>query len=155
MDDADIEMSDIEPANPWLPYGIPYPPPLPDKLKFDGQSDEEEPNWETYATFFGARDDLWGEGFEIRLFNFDDPTGKGKYLADDWDVQYRLGRPADSREFDPTTTKWGLQVLDKAGFINLDMPVHGALVGPKGRFFNKRPLKWGKDLIHPVFRKVS
>ncbi|KAH0394616.1 hypothetical protein KCU89_g11177, partial [Aureobasidium melanogenum] len=148
MGDADIEMSGVEPSPPILPYGVLYPPPLPDKL-----SNGQHPDWARHAYHFGARDDLWGEGFETRMFNFSDPTRNGKFSADDWDVQYMLGPANQWVSWDPITTKWGLQVLEKAGFINLEVDVRNALADPKGRFFDKRPSGWRDDPIHPIFRK--
>ncbi|KAH0387923.1 hypothetical protein KCU92_g1228, partial [Aureobasidium melanogenum] len=148
MGDADTEMSGVEPSPPILPYGVLYPPPLPDKL-----SNGQHPDWARHAYHFGARDDLWGEGFETRMFNFSDPTRNGKFSADDWDIQYMLGPANQWVSWDPITTKWGLQVLEKAGFINLEVDVRNAFGDPKGRFFDKRPSGWRDDPIHPIFRK--
>ncbi|KAG9949612.1 hypothetical protein KCU85_g4242, partial [Aureobasidium melanogenum] len=154
MDDADIDMGSLELENPWLPYGIPYPPPLPDKLRLKGQSNEQDPDWARHAYHYGARDDLWGEGFEVRVFNYNDPLGKGRHHTDDWNVEYMLGPANPWLSWDPISTKWGLQVLERAGFINLQADVrNNASVEPKGRFFDKRPSNWRDDLVHPVFRK--
>lgn len=122
MGDTDIEMDDVEPENPWLPYGIPYPPPLPAKIRLGGHN-EKDPNWTRDAYFLGARDDLWGESFEMRRFNPSDPLGRGKFDKADWNVQYMLGPANPLVCWDPISTKWGLQVLDKAGFMNLEADV--------------------------------
>ncbi|KAG9644994.1 hypothetical protein KCV04_g4006, partial [Aureobasidium melanogenum] len=154
MGDTDIEMDGVELENPWLPYGISYPPPLPDKVMLEGQSDEQDPDWGRDAYFVGARDDLWGEGFEVRAFNPSDPLGRGKFHKDEWNVQYMLGPANPLVHWDPISMKWGLQVLEKAGFINLEADVrNNTSADPKGRFFDKRPSNWRDDLIHPVFRK--
>ncbi|KAG9657849.1 hypothetical protein KCU64_g4920, partial [Aureobasidium melanogenum] len=132
MGDTDIEMGGVEPENPWLPYGIPYPPPLPDKLMLEGQSNEQDPDWARDAYFFG----------------------RGKFHKDDWNVQYMLGPANPLVHWDSISMKWGLQVLEKAGFINLQADVrNNTSADPKGRFFDKRPSNWRDDLIHPVFRK--
>ncbi|KAH0372376.1 hypothetical protein KCU65_g1203, partial [Aureobasidium melanogenum] len=154
MDDAEIDTDSFDPENLWLPYGIPYPPPLPDKLRVKGQSNARDPDWTRDAYFFGARDDLWGESFEVRPFNPNDPLDRGKFHKDDWNVQYMLGPANPLVRWDPISTKWGLQVLEKAGFMNIEADVRNdASADPKGQLFDKRPSDGQDDLIHPVFRK--
>ncbi|KAH0037411.1 hypothetical protein KCU78_g1693, partial [Aureobasidium melanogenum] len=140
MGDTDIEMGGVELENPWLPYGISYPPPLPDKVMLEGQSDEQDPDWGRDAYFVGARDDLWGEGFEVRAFNPSDPLGRGKFHKDEWNVQYMLGPANPLVHWDPISMKWGLQVLEKAGFINLEADVrNNAYADPKATAFLDDP----------------
>ncbi|KAG9844138.1 hypothetical protein KCU98_g8354, partial [Aureobasidium melanogenum] len=140
MGDTDIEMDGVELENPWLPYGISYPPPLPDKVMLEGQSDEQDPDWGRDAYFVGARDDLWGEGFEVRAFNPSDPLGRGKFHKDEWNVQYMLGPANPLVHWDPISMKWGLQVLEKAGFINLEADVrNNAYADPKATAFLDDP----------------
>ncbi|KAH0372369.1 hypothetical protein KCU65_g1204, partial [Aureobasidium melanogenum] len=130
MDDPDIEMGGIEPATPSLPYGIPYPPELE---PFQRMNDDifELTDWATHATYHGARDHPNGNGFEVRLFNKGDPTGKGKWFPDDWDVQYRLGPPS-------TSVRW-----NSSSFMH-----------PTGGFASKRnPTGMNDERIHPVFRR--
>jgi hypothetical protein len=140
-----------------LPYDIRYPPALPDKMhsrhKDTGHEMDIDSNWSVHAKHFGLRDDVWGQGFETRLFNYNDPSLKGKHYPYDWDVQYRLGRPSEGVFWHDLVTKWGLQVLDKAGFLNLDMGTPDTLLAPRGRYLPKRPAIWQGNVIHPVLRK--
>jgi hypothetical protein len=159
MGNTDANMSGVEPERPPLPYGVLYPPPMPGSrwVTRDGQRYEIALDWSKHAKFVGARDDLWGEGFESRAFNHNDPSLKGRNHRephpDDWDVQYRLGSPNEGMVWSDIITKWGLQILDKAGFINLDLGLPDSLLGPQGRYFPKRPEAWKDETIHPVFRR--
>jgi hypothetical protein len=158
MGNTDVNMSGVEPEKPPLPYGVLYPPPLPDKIWVmrDGQRHEIDPDWSKHAKYYGARDDLWGDGFETRFSIHKGPSLKGHNHAgnhpDDWDVQYRLGNPSDESCVD-VIAKWGLQVLDKAGFINLQLGVSDSMLDLKGRYFSKRPEMWKGNVPHPVLRQ--
>lgn len=162
MSDADIEMGGGEPLAPSLPYGIPYPPELEATQRMSDESFEIT-DWARHARYYGARDHPNGNGFEVRLFNEGDPagkfeqdaTGKGKWFLDDWDVQYRLGAPSTSVDWDNVIEKWGLQVLDKAGFINLHPKLaKDSYMNPAGRFASKRnPSGKHGDRVHPIFRR--
>ncbi|KAI4849115.1 hypothetical protein E4T44_03545 [Aureobasidium sp. EXF-8845] len=157
MGDNGVRKGGFRPST-TLPYDIRYPPSLPDKIQFKhkdtGHEMDIDSNWSVHAKYIGLRDDLWGQGFETRLFNCNDPSLKGKHKPDDWDVQYRLGSPSEERlNWNNLVTKWGLQVLDKAGFLNLDMGLPDGLLAPRGRYFDKRSWGWQSDPIHPVFRK--
>jgi hypothetical protein len=154
MDDNGARKGGFKPSTS-LPYDIRWPPALPDKLRIKqgGQDREVDSNWLVHAQHIGLGDDLWGQGFEIRSFNRNDPSLKGKHNPHDWDVQYRLGCPSERLQWNDLVTKWGLQVLDKAGFLNLDMGVPDGLLAPWGRYLDKRPWGWQGEPIHPVFRK--
>lgn len=155
MGDADVNMGGVEPLKPLLPYNVLYPPELPDKIKYrnQGQIHERDPDWSRDARYFGARDDgLFGEGFEVRPWNYEDLSLKGKFHSDDWDVQYRLGPPSELPWSD-VITKWGLQVLNKAGFLNLDLGFPESMMGIQGRYLPKRPTAWKDEAVHPVFRQ--
>jgi hypothetical protein len=148
--DSDVNTNGVEPERPLLPYGIPYPPTLPEKIKlYQGEHRLIDPDWRRYAKYLGARDDLWGEGFEIRSLG---PTANPNF-AGDWEVQYRLGPPSKDVEWDDVIAKWGLQLLGKAGFLNLDLELPDAGSDPQGRYFPKRPEAWRDEALHPVFRR--
>ncbi|KAI4730280.1 hypothetical protein E4T49_01877 [Aureobasidium sp. EXF-10728] len=161
MASIDVDMSDVAPEGPFLPYGVPHPPKLDDMQRLRDASNNmreslEPVNWDRDALYHGARDDPLGEGFEVRLLNFNDQTGKMKGLPDDWDVQYILGPPNPSKEikWDDPIQKWGLQVLDKAGFINYGLDNTDSLGDPIGRFAKRRnPANSEQYRIHPVFRQ--
>ncbi|KAH0034518.1 hypothetical protein KCU78_g2247, partial [Aureobasidium melanogenum] len=153
MGDADVEMGGVEPTKPSLPYGIPYPPELEATQRMNDETFEVT-DWARHARYHGVRDHPNGNGFEVRLFNEGDPTGKGKWFPDDWDVQYRLGPPSTSVRWNSVVEKWGLQVLDKAGFINLNSNPGSSYMHPIGRFASKRnPSGMDDERVHPVFRR--
>ncbi|KAK6000603.1 hypothetical protein QM012_003328 [Aureobasidium pullulans] len=144
MGDADINMGNAEPSKPSLPYNIPYPPKLEaTQRKSDGSF--EDTDWARQTRYYGARDHLNGNGFEVRRFNEADPTGNEKWFSDDWDVQYRLGPPSTSVKWNSVIEKWGLQVLEKVGIINLQAPkLADTYMHPIGRFASKKNPS-GKD----------
>lgn len=149
MGDADVNMN----GRPRLPYGIPYPPALPDKIHWPGQHNPTDPDWRTHGRCYGARDDPRGEGFEIRTLRYD-PAGNGlPRFPGDWEVQYMLGPPSRGVEWSDVIAKWGLQALNKAGFLNLDLGLPDMSADPKGRYFSNRPEVWKDEALHPVFRR--
>ncbi|KEQ68065.1 hypothetical protein M436DRAFT_59237, partial [Aureobasidium namibiae CBS 147.97] len=151
MDDADVNMGGIDPARPLLPYGIPYPPALPDKLRWQDGEGEIDPDWRRHAKYFGARDNVRGDGFDIRSCH---PNLKGNGSSTgSWEVDYRLGPPSNGVVWNDVIAKWGLQVLDAAGFLDLDFGLPHSSQEPRGRYFLKRPEVWKDETLHPVFRR--
>lgn len=150
MGDADIDMGGIDPGRPPLPYGIPYPPALPDKIRWQDGEDEIDPNWFVHAKYFGARDNKAGDGFDTRSCH-PNLKGKGNFTGN-WEVDYWLGRPSEV-QWSRVISKWGLQVLDAAGFLNLNLGLPNASADPQGRYFSKRPEALKDEALHPVFRR--
>ena len=158
MEDSDVDMEDSDVNNGsifdgWLPFKIPYPPKFPGSIAMKGNYTLVDPDLELYAKNFGATDNPDGKGFQIRQLNKADPIG-GKFSDDEFDVKYRLGSSSESRHWHDLVHKWGLQLLDRAGFINVPIqePEEDDPVGRHAR--NLRDIT--KDLneqIHPVFRK--
>lgn len=157
-------MSGVGPERPPpLPYNIPYPPSLPLKIQdpqyaHGGQIDAD---WAKHGKYFGARDDPSGTGgFQVRPLNKPKDQSLKALLKrkrndedDDWSVQYRLGRPSENVPWTDLVSKWGLQLLDKAGFLNLDLGPPESLLAPQSRYLPKRPQEWRGDAVHPVFRQ--
>lgn len=149
MGDTDIVMGNVDTTKPSLPYGTPYPP----RLEATHQTSDgrfEPTDWARHARHYGARDHPNGNGFEVQPLN----TGTSNNL----NVQYRLGPPSSSVKWNSVIEKWGLQVLDKAGFINLDSSLNAKLANsymhPTGRFASTRnPSDKKPDRVHPIFRK--
>lgn len=140
-------MSGVGPERPLpLPYGIPYPPSLPLKIQdpqyvHGGQIDAD---WAKHGKYFGVRDDPSGAGgFEVRPLNKPKDQSLKALLKrkrdddddDDWIVQYRLGRPSENVPWIDIVSKWGLQLLDKAGFLNLDLGPPRVVVGTSESVF--------------------
>jgi len=138
---------------PQLPYGIPYPPELPDRIQLPGQHGQTDPDWREHGRYYGARDDLWGEGFDIRPLRYDPAGNELPRLPGEWEAQYMLGPPSRGVEWSDVIAKWGLQVLNKAGFLNLDLDLPEMTADPQGRYFPNRPQFWKDEALHPVFRR--
>ncbi|TIA56228.1 hypothetical protein D6C77_07049 [Aureobasidium pullulans] len=153
MGDSDVSMSGVEPDDGLLAYGIPYPPALDDTITFsDGSA--EPPDWEIYAKYYGARFKPGGNGFDVRLINFNDPSGEGKYFEEDWPYEYHLGAPDDRPDgWDPPIQKWGLKLLDAAGFINNPTQEAVSYMAPHGKWAPERQkYDLSRENVHPVFR---
>lgn len=151
MGDANVNVGGVNPQKPQFPYGIPHPPALPTKIKWQDGDGEIDPDWRRHAKYFGARDNIRGDGFDTRschpkLKGNDDFTGN-------WKVDYRLGLPSDGVVWNSLISKWGLQILDQAGFLNLNLGLPDASTDPQGRYFPKRPEVWKDEALHPVFRR--
>ena len=143
----------LEPGKPLLPYGVLHPPALPDKIKFQDAPGEVPLDWRKHAKYFGAREDHYREGFETRPLNRDPAGNVQPRFPGDWEVEYRLGSPGDTVYWDDIIAKWGLPVLNKAGFLNLNLGPPAAPLAPRGRYFLKRPEPWKDEAMHPVFRR--
>lgn len=64
-----------------------------------------------------------------------------------------LGPPSRRVEWCDVIEKWGLQLLNKAGFLNLDLGLPDMSIDPQGRYLSKRPEYWKDEALHPVFRR--
>lgn len=143
----------LQPGKPLLPFGVLHPPTLPDKIRFQDVAGEVDLDWREHAKYFGAREDHYREGFETWPLNKDPAGNVRPRFPGDWEVEYRLGSPSDGVRWDDVIAKWGLPVLNKAGFLNLDLGPPAALLGPQGRYFHQRPELWKDEALHPVFRR--
>lgn len=140
MIDSDTDMSDGYSDDGLLAYKTPYPPSLP----------ANEPNWEQSKAYGSRRTPT---GFAVRKLNFNDPTGQGKFKNQDWPFEQRLGYPSTREGWHPLIFKYGLQVLDAAGFINFET-TKPHTYNPKGYWESKRNRSGLlAERIHPVLRK--
>jgi hypothetical protein len=104
-----------------------------------------------YTTRIGD-DGTW---FEVRELNEDDPTGMARRFEGDWPKNFPVGPPSNIPDFHPIHGKYGLKVLNAAGFINSIHPYESTIVGPIGKLHGEWYRDSKSDLndrIHPVFR---
>lgn len=140
MNDSDTDMSDGYSDDGLLAYKTPYPPSLP----------ANEPHWDQSKAYGSRRTPT---GFAVRKLNFNDPTGQGKFRNADWPFEQRLGYPSTREGWHPLIFKWGLQVLDAAGFINFET-TKPHTYNPTGYWESKRNRSGTlAERIHPVLRK--
>lgn len=140
MIDSDTDMSDCYSDDGLLAYKTPYPPSLP----------ANEPDWEQSKAYGSRRTPT---GFAVRKLNFNDPTGQGKSKNADWPFEQRLGYPSTREGWHPLVFKYGLQVLDAAGFINFET-TKPHTYNPNGYWESKRNRSGTlAERIHPVLRK--
>ncbi|THZ86233.1 hypothetical protein D6C83_09458, partial [Aureobasidium pullulans] len=111
-------------------FSIPHAPKFPDG------------NLRNTAREFGARENPDGNSFEI--------------LMNDFPIQYRLGPPCKSMGWSEVVHKWGLQMLERAGFLNVDVLLADDwYMSPFGKFAAEvtNPQRLPDQRIHPVFWK--
>ncbi|THY07309.1 hypothetical protein D6D02_07263 [Aureobasidium pullulans] len=129
-------------------FSIPHAPKFPDG------------NLRDTARDFGARENPDGNSFEVRPIDPDDLTGEGRLSPDDFPIQYRLGPPCKSMGWSEVVHKWGLQMLERAGFLNVDVLLADDwYMSPFGKFAAKD--LWHKttdtdyDLMRPALILAS
>lgn len=125
-------------------FSIPHAPKFPDG------------NLRNTAREFGARENPDGNSFEVRPIDPDDLTGEGRLSPDDFPIQYRLGPPCKSMGWSEVVHKWGLQMLERAGFLNVDVLLaDGWYMSPFGKFAAEvtNPQRLPDQRIHPGFWK--
>ena len=113
-------------------------------------------NLRNTAREFGARETPDGNSFEVRPIDPDDPTGEGRLSPDDFPIQYRLGPPCKSMGWSEVVHKWGLQMLERAGFLNVDVLLADDwYMSPFGKFAAEvtNLQRLPDQRIHPVFWK--
>lgn len=143
------------PSNVQRTYTAIEPPQLPRFTIVNGQS--YETNWHTHSWRYTARRDADGSGFEVRQLNIDQFNG---YEVPDWKnmsywpPKYNLGPPTQDGSWHSLIARWGLPVLEKAGFINHYPSDDDEYMDPIGRRAKERnPDKDDDKRIHPVFRQ--
>jgi hypothetical protein len=149
----DMDMSDPQPG-PDRPrgYNVPMPPMLPFNLEANGVVEVE--HWADVNEKYTIRLSNDHTFFETRELDDDDPTGMGKRFPEDWPKMYPMGPPSKHPDFHPLHEKYGLKILNAAGFINSVHP-YETMSGPVGRLqgnlWRNPSLDW-TEVIHPVLR---
>jgi hypothetical protein len=148
----DVDMSGTE--SPVRPrgYNVPTPPMMP---LVDDQGDIIYDHWSDIHHRYTTRLGEDGTWFEVRELNENDPTGMARRFEGDWPKNFPLGPPSDTPDHHPIHEKYGLKVLNAAGFINSIQPYENAIVGPLGQLHGamfRNPTSNLNERIHPVFR---
>ncbi|KAG9665341.1 hypothetical protein KCU64_g11, partial [Aureobasidium melanogenum] len=143
------------PSNVLRTYTAIDPPQLPHFTIINGQSHETD--WHKHSWRYTARKDPHGIGFEVRQLDIDKFDG---YEVPDWNnlfywpPKYNLGPPTHDSDWHGLIAKWGLPVLEKAGFLNYYPADDDDYAEPVGRLASARsPHGVDDKRIHPVFRK--
>lgn len=131
VDPMDMDTSDPQPG-PDRPrgYNFPMPPMLPFKLDANGVVEVE--HWADVNENYTIRLSDDHTFLETRELDEDDPTGMGRRFEGDWPKMYPMGPPSKRPDFHPLHEKYGLKILNAAGFMNSVQPFE-AMSGPVGR----------------------
>ncbi|KAG9761004.1 hypothetical protein KCU73_g2603, partial [Aureobasidium melanogenum] len=149
--DGDIPMQ--EPDRP-RGYTVPFPPEPPHKVDEHGNITLEF--WSDIRDKYTVRLSDDKTYFDIRELDDDDPTGMGRRFEGDWPKMYSMGPPSEAPDYNPIFEKFGLKILNAAGFINCVQPCDSITFGPLGRLYGKpyRNPTWDPaEKIHPIFRR--
>jgi hypothetical protein len=135
-------MSGPDPQCPDYDFQVKNPPQLPPAFR-NVYGNVQQTVWTQHAKNFVARNNQNGTGFDVDIEN--------KNTAS-W--PYRLGAPSQDPGISPLIGKWGLQILEAAGFINHEHEAGDVHMDPVGRMAKTRnPLDSPKEQIHPVLRR--
>lgn len=149
--DGDIEMG--EPDRP-RGYNVPDPPEPPFKTDEHGNFTLEF--WSDIRDKYTVRLSDDKTHFEIRELDDNDPTGMGRRFEGDWPKMYTMGPPSEAPDYNPVHEKYGLKILNAAGFINSIHPYEAITIGPMGRLYGnsyRNPTWDPAEKLHPVFRR--
>ncbi|KAG9959656.1 hypothetical protein KCU61_g7219, partial [Aureobasidium melanogenum] len=143
------------PANVLRTYTAVITPKLPHLTIINGQSHVTD--WHKHSWRYTAREDAHGTGFEVRQLDIDKFGG---YEVPDWNnlfywqPKYNLGPPTHDADWHGIIAKWGLPILEKAGFPNYYPPDDDDYAEPIGRLARARnPYQDDNKRIHPVLRQ--
>ncbi|KAG9735447.1 hypothetical protein KCU73_g10505, partial [Aureobasidium melanogenum] len=143
------------PSDVLRTYSAIDPPRLPHFTIINGQSHETD--WHKHSWRYTARKDPHSTGFEVRQLDIDQFNG---YEVPDWNnlfywpSKYNLGPPTHDADWHGSIAKWGLPVLEKAGFLNYYPLDDDDYAEPIGRLARARnPDQDDDKRIHPVFRR--
>ncbi|KAI4852866.1 hypothetical protein E4T44_01212 [Aureobasidium sp. EXF-8845] len=135
-------MSSPDPQSPYYDFHVKNPPQLPPTFK-DSYGADQPTSWDQHARDFVARYSQNGTDFDVALENSNTAQ---------W--PYHLGSTIQGPEVSPLIRKWGLQILEAAGFVNHEPEVGEVYTDPIGRLAKTRnPLDEPEKQIHPVLRR--
>ncbi|KAI4854036.1 hypothetical protein E4T44_00453 [Aureobasidium sp. EXF-8845] len=159
-DESDVSsVFDVDnpPSDQLRTYTAIHPPQLPAYTYLNGQDWTTrwiEDSWRYTAR---AYKDWDGSGFEVRqmrIDNFGDLEPRDPNDAGYWPPKYALGPPSQEKEWHTLIEKWGLPILEKAGFLNYYPAQNDRDMDPIGRLAGARnPCKDIDERIHPVLRQ--
>ena len=135
-------MSGPDPQAPVYDFRVKYPPQLPPTFQ-DSGGVIHPTSWSQHAKYHVARYDQDSTGFDVAVENNNTAH---------W--PYHLGHPSDYPGVNPLIRKWGLQVMDAAGFITHEHEAGDSYADPIGRMARTRnPHDSEEEQLHPVLRR--
>jgi DNA-directed RNA polymerase subunit L len=135
-------MSGPDSQCPYYDIHVKNPPQLPSTFK-NSDGVDQPTLWDQHARNFVARYNQNGTDFDAALEN--------SHTAQ-W--PYHLGSTIQGPEVPALIRKWGLQMLEAAGFVNHEPEVGEMYTDPIGRLAKTRnPLDEPEKQIHPVLRR--
>jgi hypothetical protein len=137
------------------------PPELPDSNCTDGQDRTTqwyEDSWRYTARAYHEWDGSEFEVRQLKIDNFGDPEPADPNDSAYWSPKYALGPPTQDTSQDADwhylIEKWGLPILEKAGFLDYYPPENDRDMDPIGRLAKTgNPSKDFDERIHPLLRK--
>ncbi|KAI4743497.1 hypothetical protein E4T50_06100 [Aureobasidium sp. EXF-12298] len=156
-------MTDVTALEDWtlstLPrkrrFEVPDPPQKPDFIH-----GADNIHWSQFSRRLAATPRKNGKGFDVKLY---DPRDRSHVYKNDPNITpwYRLGPPSNMPDYPPLLEKYGMQVLEAAGFLNHkeEKPagepagdkINGRLAFQPWRNHTKNPNLQSR--IHPVLRR--
>jgi hypothetical protein len=135
-------MSGPDPQCPDYDFQVKNPPQLPSAFR-NVYGNVQRTVWSEHATKFVAKNNQNGTDFDVDIEN--------KATAS-W--PYHLGAPIQNPIISPLIGKWGLQILEAAGFINHEDEAGDVHMDPIGRMAKIRnPGDSPEEQVHPILRK--
>jgi hypothetical protein len=128
-------------------FRVPDPPRRPDFL-----GGVDNMHWAQSSRKLAATLNQDKTGFDVKLYDPSDPTAYG--LDRSITPWYRLGPPSGIPDYPHLLGKYGIQVLEAAGFLNhkfahISNKIDGRLTFKLWRKYSRNP----KERIHPVFER--
>ncbi|KEQ91570.1 hypothetical protein AUEXF2481DRAFT_462261 [Aureobasidium subglaciale EXF-2481] len=155
MADPDSIMVDAQPAPQLRHYTIPDA--LEPPCKWDARTNLPViERWADVRKNLTARIHPDYTGFDVREINHADPTGMGRRHIHDWPASFPLGPPSEAPDYHPILEKYGLKILNRAGFINNNLWKEDAIVGPSGVLAFapfRNPGVDEDEMLHPILRR--
>ncbi|KAI5271574.1 hypothetical protein E4T47_05077 [Aureobasidium subglaciale] len=128
------------------------PPVLPPLTLVENNS--ELTDWKEHSWRYTAQKDPASKSFNVRqmhIKNFDDGEVPDPHV---FSAKYKLGPPSLRDDWNPLLDKWGMQVLNKAGFINHTASRSEKYMDPKGHGAEERnPGDGEEERIHPMLQR--
>jgi hypothetical protein len=142
FDDSDSNMSGPDPQSPYYDFQVKNPPQLPPTFR-NSYGVEQPTLWDQHARNFVARYNQNGVDFDVAFENGNTAQ---------W--PFHLESTIQGPEVLPLIRKWGLQILEAAGFLNHEFEAGDVFSDPIGRMAKTRnPLDEPEKQIHPILRK--
>ncbi|KAI5199428.1 hypothetical protein E4T39_06258 [Aureobasidium subglaciale] len=146
---ASVNTPDPNALRTYTPMGPPILPPWTLVGNTWGST-----RWDQHSWRFTAQKEPTSKKFNVRqmyITNFGEPEVPDPAV---FAAKYKLGPPSLTPDWHPLLEKWGLQVLNKAGFINYKPAKLEQYMDPIGQGAKERnPYENEDERVHPVLRQ--